>query len=261
MTAFDLGILRTDRVAGRCPDQPALGAAAFDDPRERIWVGVLEPGESIGPRRSWPGREEAWIVLDPGVAPAPGGSTKREEKGVLAGFSGTVHGLANPGGAPIRYIRVEMGDDLAGNPPETDLAGGASPEWAPLDPDMLDAVKAHGGMGEIRFRSLWEHDRFTTPWGFIHHVLVDPGTSVGYHRHQTVQECYLILSGTGVMKVDDAVFEAGPGACVPNRLGGAHGLAARNEPVEFINLGLYTAGRFDATDLGDDLSGCLTDPP
>lgn len=259
MRAYDLGIFRSSRAAGRCPDQLAVGPAAFDDPRQRISVGVLEAGESIGPRRSWPGREEAWIAADPGAASlGPDGSTARTGRGVLAGFSGSIHGLANPGATPIRYIRVEMGDDLAGNPPEGEGGAGAAPEWAPLDQDRLQAEKAHGGMGEIRFRSLWEHDRFLTPWGFIHHVLVEPGTSVGYHRHHTVQECYLILAGTGVMKVDGAVFEAGPGACVPNRLGGAHGLAAPGEPVEFINLGLYTAGRFDATDLGDNLSDCLT---
>ena len=59
------------------------------------------------------------------------------------------------------------------------------------------------------------------------------------------------------MKVDDAVFEVGPGACVPNHLGGSHGLVAHVEPVEFINIALYTEGRFDVTDLDDDLSGCL----
>ena len=253
---YDLGIMK---VAGPTPDRQAVGPDVFDDPRQRISVGVLGKGESAGPRRSWPGREEAWIVLDPGAVTLESGDrVERPERGVLAGFSGSVHGLANPGETPIRYIRVEMGGDLTGAPPgDAPTADRTAAEWAPLDRARLEAAKAHGGMGEIRFRSLWEHDRFTTPWGFVHHVLVDPGTSVGYHRHHTVQECYLILAGAGVMKVDDAVFEVGPGGCVPNRLGGAHGLAAHREPVEFINLGLYTEGRFDATDLGDDLSDCL----
>ena len=187
---------------------------------------------------------------DPGV-PNP---VRRTGPGVLAGFSGSVHGLANPGDAPIRYIRVAMGDALTG-----DVAGGvpADPEWAPLDRSILEATKAHDGLGEIRFRRLWDQDRFATPWGFVDHAVVDPGTSVGYHRHDTNQECYLILDGTGVMKVDGAVFEVGPGTCVPNRLGGSHGLVAHLEAVEFINLGLYTEGYFDVTDLGDDLSGCI----
>ena len=81
--------------------------------------------------------------------------------------------------------------------------------------------------------------------------------SVGYHRHDTVQECYLILAGNGVMKVDGTVFGVAPGTGIPNRLGGAHGIAARDEMVEFINIALFTEGRFDAVDLGDDLSNCL----
>ena len=113
-------------------------------------------------------------------------------------------------------------------------------------------------MGEIRFRRLWDHDRFTTGWGFIDHAVVEAGSSVGYHRHHTVQECYLILAGDGVMLVDGTVFGVGPGTGIPNRLGGAHGIAARDESVEFINVALFTEGRFDAVDLGDDLSNCLS---
>ena len=205
--------------------------------------------------RGYPGREEAWIVLDPGAETLRSGSpVARNEPGVLAGFSGSVHGLTNPGDAPIRYIRVAMGDDLGGDVPEV---APATPEWAPLDHSRLEATNAHGGTGEIRFRRLWDQDRFTTPWGFVDHAVVDPGTSVGYHRHDTVLECYLILKGTGIMKVDGIVLGVGPGACAPNRLGGSHGLVAHLEAVEFINLALYKEGRFDVTDLGDDLSDCL----
>ena len=221
----------------------------------QVSVGVLAGGASVGRRRSRDGREEVWIVVDPGIETRGAQSAvRRDEPGVLAGFSGSLHGIANPGSAPIRYIRVAMGDDLAGDAP---AAVSGEPEWEPLDRRRLKPTNAHGGMGAIRFRRLWDHDRFATPWGFVDHALVGPGTSVGYHRHDTVQECYLVLRGTGVMKVDGNVFEVGPGTCVPNRLGGSHGLVANREPVEFINVALYSEGRFDVTDLGDDLSDCI----
>jgi uncharacterized cupin superfamily protein len=235
-----------------------MAASAFDDPRMEISAGVLAGGAVVGPRASSPTREEAWIVLDGGVETIghDRGREHRREPGVLAGFAGTSHGLANPGADPIRYLRVAIGDGVA----VAEMPTAAEPrpsEWSPLDVDMLEATKAHGGMGEIRFRRLWDHDRFTTGWGFIDHALLDPGTSVGYHRHDTVQECYLILAGDGVMMVDGTVFGVVPSTGVPNRLGGAHGIAARDEPVELINIAFFTAGRFDAVDLGDDLSHCL----
>ena len=249
----DLGI---GGISGPVPDRVVVEPQAFDDPRMTISAGVLAPGESAGPRRSGPGREEVWIVLDPPAATTgPGGAVGRTEPGALAGFSGSLHGLVNRGGGLVRYLRIAMGDDLAG---EIRGSGGAEPEWSPLDRSLLAATKAHAGMGEIRFRRLWDQDRFATGWGFVDHALVGAGTSVGYHRHETVQECYLVLDGTGIMKVDGAVFEVGPGECVPNRLGGSHGLVAHREPVEFINIALYTEGRFDVTDLGDDLSGVVS---
>ncbi|MDE0170426.1 MAG: cupin domain-containing protein [bacterium] len=249
----DLGIAS---VAGPVLDRVVVGPQAFDDPRVSISVGVLGAGESTGTRSSGPGREEVWFVLDPAVeTTGTGGAVVRTGPGVLAGFSGSVHGLANRGDGPARYIRIAMGEDLAG---EIKGSGWAEPEWSPFDRSLLAATNAHDGMGEIRFRRLWDQDRFVTGWGFVDHALVGPGTSVGYHRHDTVQECYLILAGTGIMKVDGAVFEVGPGACVPNRLGGSHGLVAHLEAVEFINVALYTEGRFDVTDLGDDLSDVVS---
>ena len=248
----DLGIART---SGPVPDRVVVGPEAFDDPRVSVSTGVLGPGESAAARSSGPGREEVWIVLDPGVeTTGTGGTAVRTGPGVLAGFSGSVHGIANRGDGLARYIRIAMGDDIAG---EVLGPGWAEAEWSRLDRARLRPTNAHDGMGEIRFRRVWDRDRFVTGWGFVDHALVGPGTSVGYHRHDTVQECYLILDGNGIMKVDGHVFDVGPGACVPNRLGGSHGLVAHLEAVEFINVALYTEGRFDVTDLGDDLSDCL----
>lgn len=248
----DLGIGST---TGPFPDRVAVPPEAFDDPRMQVSVGVLAGGASTGRRRPRNGREEVWIVMDPGVETQGGQfAVRRDEPGVLAGFSGSLHGLANPGNTPIRYIRVAMGDHLAGAGP---ARVSVEPEWEPLDRRRLQTTNAHGGMGRIRFRRLWDQDRFATPWGFVDHALVGPGTSVGYHRHDTVQECYLVLRGAGVMKVDGRVLDVCPGTCVPNRLGGSHGLAAHREPVEFINVALYSEGRFDVTDLGDDLSDCI----
>ena len=50
-----------------------------------------------------------------------------------------------------------------------------------------------------------------------------PGSGIGYHL-QTEDEIYYVLSGRGVMTIDDKPFDVGPGAAVLTRTGSSHGL-------------------------------------
>lgn len=50
-----------------------------------------------------------------------------------------------------------------------------------------------------------------------------PGSGIGYHL-QAEDEIYYVLSGRGMMTIDDKPFEIGPGAAVLTRPGSSHGL-------------------------------------
>ena len=50
-----------------------------------------------------------------------------------------------------------------------------------------------------------------------------PGSGIGYHE-QREDEIYYVLSGRGMMTVDDNTFEVGPGTAVLTRPGSSHGL-------------------------------------
>jgi len=50
-----------------------------------------------------------------------------------------------------------------------------------------------------------------------------PGSGVGYHE-QHEDEVYYVLSGHGVMTLDDKPVEIGPGTAVLTRPGSSHGL-------------------------------------
>ena len=50
-----------------------------------------------------------------------------------------------------------------------------------------------------------------------------PGSGIGYHE-QKEDEIYYVLSGRGMMTVDDKSFEVGPGTAVLTRPGSSHGL-------------------------------------
>jgi mannose-6-phosphate isomerase-like protein (cupin superfamily) len=50
-----------------------------------------------------------------------------------------------------------------------------------------------------------------------------PGAAIGYHL-QKEDEIYYVLSGRGMMTIDDKSFEVGPGSAILTRSGSSHGL-------------------------------------
>jgi mannose-6-phosphate isomerase-like protein (cupin superfamily) len=50
-----------------------------------------------------------------------------------------------------------------------------------------------------------------------------PGSAIGYHL-QKEDEIYYVLSGRGVMTIDDKPFDVGPGSAILTRPGSSHGL-------------------------------------
>jgi mannose-6-phosphate isomerase-like protein (cupin superfamily) len=53
--------------------------------------------------------------------------------------------------------------------------------------------------------------------------VIKPGAGIGYHE-QHEDEVYYILSGRGVMTLDDKPYDVGPGAAILTRTGSSHGL-------------------------------------
>jgi mannose-6-phosphate isomerase-like protein (cupin superfamily) len=63
-----------------------------------------------------------------------------------------------------------------------------------------------------------------------------PGSGIGYHE-QKEDEIYYVLSGRGVMTIDDKRFDVTPGTAVLTRPGSSHGLkqAGPDDLVILIN--------------------------
>jgi mannose-6-phosphate isomerase-like protein (cupin superfamily) len=149
-----------------------------------------------------------------------------------------------------------------------------------LDRTLLaSGHRAHLGAGDIQFRRLFgvlrdrskhpdrvnektqyrEDFGFSSNLAFVDHAVAMPGTSVGYHRHDGMEECQIFIGGSALMKVDGEVTEVSEGDCVPNRLGGTHGLINHTDtPTEFIAIAVScNRGEIDFTNLDDDLRGLL----
>jgi mannose-6-phosphate isomerase-like protein (cupin superfamily) len=65
---------------------------------------------------------------------------------------------------------------------------------------------------------------------FVDLTIVPPESDIGVHTHEhTNQEIYVIISGQGMMRVEDSEFPVGPGHVIVNRPGGTHALRNTGE--------------------------------
>ena len=258
---------RVQGGAGEVGIQNVMERSDFETAFEFIKTGRLDPGTSVGLHRH-ERSEECLVVLD---GPLTIAHNERiglvQPPSVVLCRAGDSHGIVNHtdrstsvvgiGVAPQDgpFDAVQLDDDLIGREPnEVDLE-----DVQRLDPTLLAPLRAHLGLGNILARRLFDMDMFTTNWGFVDHAFMPPGTSVGYHRHDMLQECYVIIGGRGRMKVDGEVADVIKGDCIPNRLGGSHGIINHTDtPLEYLNIAVSQhKGGVDFTNLTDDLSDLL----
>jgi mannose-6-phosphate isomerase-like protein (cupin superfamily) len=82
----------------------------------------------------------------------------------------------------------------------------------------------HGGVGMVlasRARRLGEG----VNCNFIDCVVVPPGATIGVHTHESDnEELYIMLSGRGIMMIENQEHDVSEGDVIVNPPGGTHGL-------------------------------------
>ncbi len=238
---------------------------AFETPWLFVHRAELPPKTGIG-YHAHNTCEEMFTILDNAARFMHNGNTAELEGPVCVPCrKGEVHGIYNHTDKPTQFMNFcvvspggsydcqDFGDDVAN-------AVADSADKLPVgrfDRNLLSkASGVHQGKGELEFRRVWGAEDFKTTWGFVDHILIPPDCSIGYHRHGTIEECYIILAGSGRMTVDDETELVTVGDAIPNRLGGAHGIYNHTqEDLEVFNMAVFMAkGKSDSADLGDDLS-------
>ena len=238
----------------------------FETPWMFIHRGVIPPGAGIG-HHFHDNCEEMYVILDNAARFVHNGNAADMTAGAMVPcYAGDSHGLYNHTDSDTQFINLGVGDvdgrydnrDL-----EDNLEGAVPGSTDMLPSDYIDRDRltlaggaVHGGKGQLKFRRIWSHEPFRTNWGFIDHILLPPDSSIGYHRHETIEECYIILSGKGRITVDDETMEVFTGDAIPSRLGGCHGIYNDSQAqLEVLNMAVsLEKGKFDSEDLGDDLS-------
>jgi len=125
-----------------------------------------------------------------------------------------------------------------------------------LNRNLMTYLFAHGGKGECGIRMVWDQQDFRNNWGFLAHVLLPAGVSIGYHRHDLMEETYVVINGSGRITVDDETEVVYEGAVIPNRIGGSHGIYNHTQDdLEMLVVAVcLEQGKLDAVDLDDDLT-------
>ncbi len=195
-------------------------------------------------------REVGYLLLEGTVALAGSDlETSLAGPAVLLCGVGWQHTLANAGATPARLLRLGA-----------DLQGGSQKARAllaePVNPGRLKWRPAiHGGTGQIATRHIWGPEDFCSPWVFLDHAVLAPGSSLGYHYHDALEECFVILGGHGHLTLDDQTFAVEPGSVTWQGIGQPHGLHNHaGEPLDFLRVAMGIRGEeYTTVDLHDDL--------
>ena len=83
--------------------------------------------------------------------------------------------------------------------------------------------KCHGGTGKFSVRTLLEKE-FESNLAYVRELVLHPQSSIGIHEHAGDEEIYYIVSGEGIMVVDDEREKVVPGDVILTKSGSRHGL-------------------------------------
>lgn len=100
---------------------------------------------------------------------------------------------------------------------------------------LTEARDCHGGSGSLWCREVHgDYDRSNAGIKFVHDDVLEPGASIGEHRHEGDEEFYYILEGTGEMTLDDRTVSVQAGDFCFTRSGHRHSL--RNTGAKPLRL-------------------------
>lgn len=101
---------------------------------------------------------------------------------------------------------------------------------------------SHGGSGPVELFEIWGSTDFKSDIDFIDRVIVPPGSTIGFHKHGDNEEMYIVLEGSGVMKIEGDELVVTKGDMILNPAGGRHGLANNsmtNIDVLVVQVGIH----------------------
>lgn len=238
--------------AGEMAYMTLLGRDALTTNLLFVHRGVLHPGGGIG-HHFHNRMEEMYVIFDNEAEFTIDGRTSAVQGPAGAPCrQGSSHGIYNHTDRPTQWMNIavstvkrkydafDLGDDRVGVPKDR------VPVFMTmrLDRRLLKPMEGlHGGAGTVHYRRALSPEVFRTNWAYVDHLLLPPGTSLGKHRHQGVEEVFYVMAGSGTFRLGagnrEETAAVNEGDAVPVLLGEAHSVASGSESsLELMIIGV-----------------------
>lgn len=233
--------------AGTMDFGPILGADALSTNLIFIHRGVIAPHSGIG-QHFHNQCEEMFVILDgeaqftidgrTSLIKGPAGAPDR---------MGHAHAIYNPSDRPLQWLNINVGlTKVYDNFDLNDTRVGAPIDPVPqfismrLDRALLKPVATmDGGQGTVLYRRALGPAIFSTPWTYVDHLLLPPGSSVGSASRPGISEAYYVLGGEGEITVSGETAHIRTGDAIPVDIGQARAVrASGSAPLELMIIGV-----------------------
>jgi len=233
--------------AGDMAFAPLLGADALSTNLIFVHRGVIAPRSGIG-QHFHNQCEEMFVILDGDAEFTIDGRTSIVKgPAAVPDRMGHAHGIYNPGDRPLQWLNINVGmtkayDNFDLGDPRLGAAIDPIPQFITMRLDrtlLRPSAAMDGGQGKVLYRRALDPAVFTTPWSFVDHLLLPPGTSVGSAAKPGMSEVYYVVGGQGEMTIAGETVTVRPGDAVPVDLDQARSIRQTGaQPLEFMVIGI-----------------------